>query len=139
MPGLSLAAKAKQWPTNVLECNYFPFPIDILETMTMESQFPRLSDRHSEINKLYDVIVIGSGYGASIAASRCARAGQKVCVLERGKEWLPGDFPETLREASSHMQVTSQGKKGVVGKFCKIFHYLNSEKLTKIDLLVTMV
>ena len=82
----------------------------------MENSFPRLSSEHSEIEKLYDVIVIGSGYGASIAASRCARAGQTVCVLERGKEWLPGEFPETLRDASSHMQLTYQGKKGVIGK-----------------------
>ena len=82
----------------------------------MANQFPRLSSDHHEIEKLYDVIVIGCGYGSSIAASRCARAGQNVCVLERGKEWLPGEFPETLRDASSHIQLTYQGKRGVVGK-----------------------
>ena len=60
-------------------------------------------------------MVVGSGYGASIAASRCARAGQSVCVLERGKEWLPGDFPETLKDASKEMQVTFGGKKKKIG------------------------
>ena len=86
----------------------------------MENRFPRLSSEHSEIKPVYDVIVIGSGYGASIASSRCARAGQKVCVLERGKEWHPGKFPETVKEASSHMQVTKEGKKDVIGEFCLI-------------------
>ncbi|XP_078381781.1 uncharacterized protein LOC144664495 isoform X2 [Oculina patagonica] len=72
--------------------------------------FPRLSLPHASLKVQYDVVVVGSGYGASIAASRCARAGQSVCVLERGKEWLPGDFPETFREASKQMQVTFGGK-----------------------------
>lgn len=54
----------------------------------------------------YDVIVIGSGYGGSIAASRLARAGKRVCLLERGREILPGDFPDTLLEATEEMQVT---------------------------------
>ena len=36
-----------------------------------------------QIKNEYDVIVIviGSGYGGSIAASRLSRAGQKVCLL----------------------------------------------------------
>ena len=61
-------------------------------------------------------MVVGSGYGASIAASRCARAGQSVCVLERGKEWLPGDFPETYTDASKEVQVTFGGKGKKIGK-----------------------
>lgn len=62
------------------------------------------------MKQYYDVIVIGSGYGASIAASRAARAGQSVCVLERGKEWLPGDFPENDVGALTEVQMTMKGR-----------------------------
>ena len=53
----------------------------------------------------YDVIVIGSGYGGAIAASRLARAGRRVCLLERGREILTGEFPDTLPEALHEIQV----------------------------------
>ena len=53
------------------------------------------------------MIVIGSGYGGAIAASRSARAGQRVCVLERGKEWMPGEFPEKFNDARKEVAVTS--------------------------------
>ena len=40
-----------------------------------------------------DVVVIGSGYGGSVAALRLAEQGRRVLVLERGSEFLPGEFP----------------------------------------------
>lgn len=82
---------------------------------TQQSIFPKLSLSHTEIQPLYDVVIIGSGYGASIAASRCARAGQNVCVFERGREWQPGDFPESMIESKEHFQINYQGKPNVVG------------------------
>ncbi len=61
----------------------------------------------------YDIVVIGSGYGGGIAASRLSRAGKKVCVLERGKERQPGEYPDTLIEAASQFQVhSSLGHRG---------------------------
>ncbi|MEM7474322.1 MAG: GMC family oxidoreductase N-terminal domain-containing protein [Planctomycetota bacterium] len=47
----------------------------------------------------FDVLVVGSGYGASITAARLAssfRPGCRLGVLERGKEWVPGTFPDNL-------------------------------------------
>ena len=64
----------------------------------------RLSSSITEIEEKYDVIVIGSGYGASIAASRMSRAGKKVCLLEKGKERRPGEYPDTLGEARKGIQ-----------------------------------
>ena len=66
---------------------------------------------------MYDVVVIGSGYGGAIAASRAARAGQKVCVLERGKEWRPGDFPETEIDAVEEVQMTTHDNPNITGKW----------------------
>jgi len=47
----------------------------------------------------YDFVIIGSGYGGAISAARLASADlptkPSVCILERGKEWQPGDYPET--------------------------------------------
>ena len=53
----------------------------------------------------YDVIVVGSGYGGSIAASRLARAGRSVCLLERGRELQPGEYPDSAAEALREFQV----------------------------------
>lgn len=65
---------------------------------------PRLSSSVREIKDHYTVLVIGSGYGGAIAASRLARAGQQVCVLERGREFQNGEYPDTEAEALAEMQ-----------------------------------
>ena len=40
-----------------------------------------------------DAIVVGSGYGGSVAALRLAEKGYRVLLLERGSEYLAGEFP----------------------------------------------
>lgn len=67
----------------------------------------------AQIKAEYTVVVVGSGYGAGVAASRMARAGQSVCVLERGREILPGQYPNDLGSAQGQMQAdTSRGRLG---------------------------
>jgi cholesterol oxidase len=65
----------------------------------------RLSVPIGQINDRYDVVVVGSGYGGAIAASRMSRAGRSVCVLERGRELHPGEYPATGFEAVQEMQL----------------------------------
>ena len=73
----------------------------------------RLSSPLSELRDHYRVVVIGSGYGASIAASGLARAGQSVCLLERGRELHPGEYPRSTEVAAEHLQLdASDGQVG---------------------------
>ncbi|MGI9405964.1 MAG: GMC family oxidoreductase N-terminal domain-containing protein, partial [Hyphomicrobiaceae bacterium] len=69
-----------------------------------------LSKSIADIRLSYDVIVVGSGYGGGVAASRLARCGKRVCLLERGREFPIGDFPDTPSEATGEVQVTREGK-----------------------------
>ena len=65
----------------------------------------RLSLSHAFLRRRYDVIVIGSGYGGSIAALRAAQHEQTVCVLEKGKEKQPGEYPETNEQVRAELNV----------------------------------
>jgi len=67
----------------------------------------RLSRPLTQLKPHYDVVVVGSGYGGSIAACRLARAGRKVALLERGREMHPGEYPNTMHAAARHLQTTN--------------------------------
>src|SRR3954468_21584834 len=43
----------------------------------------------------YDVVVIGSGFGGSVAALRLAEKGYSVAVMEAGRRFADDEFPET--------------------------------------------
>ena len=48
-----------------------------------------------QVNDIYDFIVIGSGFGGSVASLRLAEKGYKVLTIEQGRRYLPEDFPKT--------------------------------------------
>lgn len=66
----------------------------------------RLSLPPDRLEAHYEAVIVGSGYGGAITASRLARAGMRVAILERGRELLPGDYPrstpELLRQVHFH-------------------------------------
>jgi cholesterol oxidase len=64
-----------------------------------------LSRPVDQIQAHYSAVVIGSGYGGAIAAARIARAGRDVCILERGKELHPGEYPNSALSAAREIQV----------------------------------
>jgi cholesterol oxidase len=71
----------------------------------------KLSKPLSDLKSHYDFVVIGSGYGGSIAASRMSRLGKSVCLFEKGKEFLPGQFPATLKDATEEMSLSTGKEK----------------------------
>jgi cholesterol oxidase len=68
-----------------------------------------LSDARDEISTAtFDVVIVGSGYGGGVSASRLARAGLSVAVLERGREVVTGEFPSRFPEMRNEMRVTGR-------------------------------
>jgi cholesterol oxidase len=53
----------------------------------------------------YDYIVIGSGFGGSVATLRLAEKGYSVLTLEQGKRYEPGDFPRSNWFLSKYLWV----------------------------------
>ena len=68
----------------------------------------RLSSPLDALKPAYDVVVVGSGYGGGVAASRLSRAGLRVCVIERGREFLTGEFPARLPELRRELQIVGE-------------------------------
>lgn len=65
--------------------------------------------------KVHDAVVVGSGYGGAVAALRLAEHGVRVLVLERGKEYVSGDFPNDVGQAFGHVRVERDGSRNVNG------------------------
>ena len=83
----------------------------------------------------FDVVIIGSGYGGAVASSRLARAqipnspqGLSVCVLERGREYLPGDFPDSLAKLPGEIRFQGATAKAAQGNAQGLFDlHLNDD------------
>lgn len=65
----------------------------------------------SEAMPVYDAVVVGSGYGGGVAASRLARMGLRVAILEQGRIWRPGDFPTTFKARLKTTRLTGRAPK----------------------------
>jgi cholesterol oxidase len=72
-----------------------------------------ISQPIANLGSHHEVLVVGSGYGGSIMASRLARAGRQVTLFERGIEREPGDFPDRLVAGARATQArTARGRFG---------------------------
>ena len=56
---------------------------------------------------IYDYIVIGSGFGGSVASLRLVEKGYKVLLLEQGKRFNPEDFPKTNWDIPKYLWIPS--------------------------------
>lgn len=66
----------------------------------------------------WDVVIVGTGYGGSAAAAALAgcrvadgRGGYRpirLCILERGQELRPGDFPSRMADLPGHLRIGQQ-------------------------------
>jgi cholesterol oxidase len=67
----------------------------------------------SHVERDYDAVVVGSGFGGSVTAFRLADAGLHVAVLERGKPYAPGSFPRSPQAMSKNFWDPSEGLYGL--------------------------
>jgi cholesterol oxidase len=56
---------------------------------------------------IYDYIIIGSGFGGSVAGLRLVEKGYKVLMLEQGKRFNPEDFPKTNLNIPKYLWIPS--------------------------------
>ncbi len=61
----------------------------------------------------YDVVVVGSGFGGSVAALRLTEKGYRVCVLEAGQRFTANTLPKTSWDVKKFFWAPALGCKGI--------------------------
>lgn len=81
----------------------------------------------------FGVVVVGSGYGAAITAAKLSqklRPGSRICMLERGKEWIPGSFPDTFANVMGNTRANLAGPtKGQVTQPLGLFNLMMNDEV----------
>ncbi len=65
------------------------------------------------MNRDFDVLVIGSGFGGSVSALRLTEKGYRVAVLEAGRRFEDKDFPKTSWRLSRFLFFPRLGLRGI--------------------------
>jgi cholesterol oxidase len=63
--------------------------------------------------RAFDVVVVGSGFGGSVAALRLAEKGYAVAVLEEGRRFRQEDFPKTSWRVRDYLWAPRLGCRGI--------------------------
>ena len=61
----------------------------------------------------FDVVIIGSGFGGSVSALRLTEKNYRVCVLEAGRRFSDKDFPKTSWRLSKVLYAPRLGLRGI--------------------------
>jgi cholesterol oxidase len=61
----------------------------------------------------YDVVVVGSGFGGSVAALRLTEKGYRVAVLEAGRRFAPHELPRNSWDIRSYLWAPALGLYGI--------------------------
>lgn len=69
------------------------------------------------------VVIVGSGYGGSVAALRYAELGYQVTVLERGSEFVPGEFPADMSALPTFFRINNPTGTGVIGRSAGLLNW----------------
>jgi cholesterol oxidase len=98
-----------------------------------------LSKNISELTSLeFDLVIIGSGYGGSIVAARVAELLEKdkshyrIAILEKGKEYVPGEFPTDLADIPKHVRIDRENQSNCIGDPDALINIVSSDQVTAI-------
>ncbi len=98
-----------------------------------------LADEQSPLAKPHcDVLIVGSGYGGAASAAvmagatRADGAAAKVWLLERGQEYLPGQFPTSTAELPGHVRFSTPKSAKARGARTGLFDFRLSHDVSAI-------
>jgi choline dehydrogenase-like flavoprotein len=82
------------------------------QTASLSRGLESLVDEHDYD---FDIVIVGSGYGGAVAAAELSGSTNelgrpvRVCILERGREYLPGAFPSRQADLAGYVRFMTPG------------------------------